>query len=117
MKLAVVGSRTFNDYTLLKSYLDRIHAVEPISCIVSGGAFGADKLGEKWAKENNIQTEIYLPNWKLYGKRAGFLRNETIITNCQKCIACWDGVSKGTKHSIDLCEKQKKKCKIIYFAP
>jgi len=97
MKLAVVGSRNFNNYDLLKKYLDKIHSIEPITCIVSGGAKGADILGERWAKENNIQTEIYYPNWNKYGKSAGYKRNIDIITNANKCIAFWDGVSKGTR--------------------
>jgi len=115
MKLAVVGSRDFNDYDLLKKYLDKIHSVEPITFIISGGARGADKLSERWAKENNVQTEIYIPDWNTHGRKAGFLRNVDIIKNCDKCIACWDNVSKGTKHSIDLCKKHNKKIKIIYF--
>jgi len=114
MKLGVVGSRNFNDYDLMKRYLDKIHSIEPITCIVSGGAQGADKLGEQWAKENNILTDIYLPDWNKYGKKAGFLRNVDIITNSDKCIAYWNGVSKGTKHTIDICKKEGKKCKIVY---
>ena len=58
MKLAVVGSRTFNDYNLLKEHLDKIHAITPITLIISGGAKGADKLAEKWAHQNNIETLI-----------------------------------------------------------
>jgi hypothetical protein len=38
MKLAVIGSRDFNDYNLLKSELDKIF----ITLIVSGGAAGAE---------------------------------------------------------------------------
>lgn len=114
MKLAVVGSRNFNDYSLMKKYLDKIHSVEPITCIISGGAAGADALSEVWAHENNISTLIFKPNWNKYGKRAGFIRNEDIIKSCDKCIAYWDGVSKGTKHSINLCKKYSKKCKIVY---
>ena len=115
MKLAVVGSRNFNDYPLLKKYLDYIHSKQPITHIISGGAKGADSLSEKWANENGIEKIIFYPNWNKFGKRAGFLRNESIINECNKCIAFWDGKSKGTKHSIDLCEKNNKKCKIILF--
>ena len=115
MKLAVVGSRNFNDYGLLKKYLDKIHSVEPITFIVSGGAKGADSLSERWAKENNVETMIFIPDWNTHGKSAGYKRNVDIITNADKCLACWDGISKGTKHSIDLCEKHNKKLKIIYF--
>ena len=95
MKLAVVGSRNFNDYSLMKRYLDKIHSVEPITCIVSGGAKGADSLSERWAKENNIQTKIFIPDWNRFNKAAGYIRNEQIIKESDKVIAFWDGKSKG----------------------
>ncbi len=103
MKLAIIGSRTFNNYALLKSYLDP-HK-HKITLIVSGGAKGADTLGEKWANQNNIPTLIFPADWDKYGKRAGYLRNEDIIKNCDVCVAFWDGVSKGTQHSLNLCKK------------
>lgn len=105
MKLAVVGSRGFNDYELLKSKLDVIHKTEVINCIVSGGAYGADTLAEKWAKENNVQTLIFLPDWNKYGKSAGFIRNELIVQNCDTVMAFWDGKSRGTKLTIELAKK------------
>ena len=115
MKLAVVGSRDFNDYGLMKKYLDKIHSVEPITHIISGGARGADSLSEKWAKENNVETLIFKPDWNKYGKKAGYLRNVDIITNSDKVLAFWDGTSKGTQHSINLSNKEGKKIKIVYF--
>jgi len=114
MKLAVVGSRNFNDYPLMKKYLDKIHSIEPITLIVSGGALGADTYAECWAEDNKVSRKIFKPEWNKYGKKAGFLRNVTIIENSNKVIAFWDGKSRGTKHSIDLAKKQGKKCKIVY---
>lgn len=111
MKLAIIGSRTFNDYKLLQETLEQYKS--KIVLVVSGAAKGADSLGEKWALENNIQTLIFPAEWGKYGKRAGYIRNEDIIKNCDCCIAFWDGKSVGTKHSISLCEKYNKPCKII----
>jgi len=115
MKLAVVGSRGFNDYDLLKSKLNAIHLRKPITCIVSGGAKGADSLGEKWAKENGIETLIFIPDWDKYGKKAGFLRNEDIIKNSDAVVAIWDEVSKGTAHSISLAKKYNKSCLVVKY--
>lgn len=115
MKLAVVGSREFNDYELLKSKLDSIHKRKSITLIVSGGAKGADSMSERWAKENNIETLIFIPDWNKFGKKAGFLRNEDIIKNSDAVIAFWDEVSKGTKHSINLAKKYEKSCLIVKF--
>ena len=106
MKVAIIGSRTFNNYGLLKSYLDPYK--EKITLVISGAAKGADTLGEKWTKENNIKTLIFPANWDKYGKRAGFIRNEDIIKNCDVCVAFWDNESKGTQHSLNLCKKYNK---------
>lgn len=111
MKLAIIGSRDFSDYLCLKQALEPYKT--KLTLVVSGGARGADKLGEQWAVENNIKTLIFLPDWDKFGKRAGFIRNEDIIKNCDCCIAFWDGQSKGTSHSISLCEKYNKPYKII----
>ena len=115
MKLSVIGSRTFDNYDILKKYLDTINKRVEITTIVSGGAKGADSLSEKWAKENNKETLIFLHDWNTHGKKAGFLRNNDIISNCD-CVLCfWDGVSKGTEYSITLSKKLNKKCLIVKF--
>lgn len=111
MKVAVIGSRNFQDYDRLKRILD----LYPIKVIVSGGAIGADSLGDKYADEKGLQKEIYKPDWDLFGKSAGFLRNTTIIENSNMVVAFWDGASKGTKDSLDKAKKLKKTTLIVYF--
>ena len=111
MKVAVIGGREFNDYDRLKRILD----LYPITVIVSGGARGADSLGEKYADEKGLQKEIYKPDWDLFGKKAGFMRNTTIIENCDMVVAFWDGESKGTKDSLDKAKNLKKTTLVVYF--
>ncbi len=106
IKLAVIGSRTFNDYDLLECAIKKISM--NIVLIVSGGAKGADSLGEKYAHQNDIPTLIFKPDWKRYGRGAGMVRNKEIISNCDAVIAFWDGISKGTKNSLDLANKLNK---------
>lgn len=113
MKLAIIGSRSFNNYDYLVRVLEPYKS--KIDLVISGGAKGADSLGELWAKENNIETLIFLADWDKNGKAAGFIRNKDIIENCDCCIAFWDGSSKGTKHSLSLCDKLDKPYKIIEF--
>lgn len=111
--LAIVGSRGFDDYELLKSALSPY--IKKTSFMVSGNADGADKLGEKWADENNIEKLIFKPDWKKHGKSAGVIRNKTIVENSDLIIAFWDGKSKGTKHTIDISQKLNKDILIINF--
>jgi hypothetical protein len=83
--------------------------------IVSGGAKGADKLGEQFADEFRFKKLIFKPDWELFGKRAGFIRNEKIIQNADVVFAFWDGKSKGTAHSISLAEDYGKELYIIKY--
>jgi hypothetical protein len=111
MKVAVIGSRTFSDYALVKSTLCSLD----ITLLVSGGAMGADSLGEQYAKLNKIPTKIFYPDWQTYGRKAGFLRNTDIINESELIVAFWDGKSKGTLDSIKKAEELNKKILIIKF--
>jgi hypothetical protein len=111
MKVAVIGGREFKDYELLKRTLEPFL----ITKIISGGARGADKLSERYAKEKGLPTEIYLAQWDLFGKKAGFLRNTTIIENSELVVAFWDSKSRGTRDSIGKANKLKKDTFIVYF--
>lgn len=113
MKLAIIGSRDFIDYNFLQETLEPYK--NKITKVISGGARGADKLGERWAIENNIPTQIFYADWDNLGKAAGFIRNEDIIKNCEVCVAFWDGKSNGTKHSLSLCKKYNKPTKTIIY--
>ena len=109
MKLAVVGSRTFNDYELMKRELNKLS----FTSMVSGGAVGADSYAERYAKEFGIPIEIIRPDWKKYGRSAGMVRNKLIVDNADLLISFWDGKSKGTKHSIDYATARGKEVEVI----
>ena len=98
MKVAIIGGRDFKNYSLLKSTMSKIKG---ISCVVSGGALGADYLAEIYAKQNNIHTLIFQADWARFGRSAGPKRNKTIVQNSQLVVAFWDGTSKGTKNTIN----------------
>lgn len=107
MKLAVIGSRNFNDYARLKEELRNIPGV---SEIVSGGSKGADSLAAKYAQEQNLILTEFLPDYRKYGRSAPHVRNSQIVDYCDKLIAFWDGKSPGTKSTI---EKAKKSHKLL----
>lgn len=110
-KVAVIGSRSLKDYDYLKSYLDRF-----VLChIVSGGASGADRLVERYAKEKNILFTCIFPDYIKYGRVAPLVRNKHIIEQVNHCIAFWDGESKGTDYTIKLAEKAGMPVKVVSY--
>lgn len=115
IKLAIVGSRTFADKEIFDKCMSTIMEKYDVIEIISGGAKGADTFGEQYATENNIPKKIYKPDWEKYGKKAGFLRNHTIIKACDVCLALWDGNSNGTRHDINLCKEYDKTCFVYNF--
>ena len=116
MKLAIVGSRTFTDKNLFNDGLNKfIEKHGKPDLIVSGGAKGADTLGENYAKENNIPTQIFYPNWKKYGKKAGILRNKDIVDNCTHILAFPSKNGVGTQDTIRKGEVTNKEMMVFYI--
>ena len=118
IKIAIIGSRKFNDYEYFKKTINRLILNYKKFSFVSGDAKGADKFAERYAKDNNIEINIIQTKWYVEGvidNKAGYDCNIEIWKNSDIGIAFWDGKSKGTAHSFKLAKKQKKKtiyCKL-----
>jgi len=115
INIAIVGSRNFYDYDALVKFIKENIDTDTIKFVISGGARGADSLAERFAYNFNIEKKIFKPDWQKYGKRAGFLRNKTIIENADVVFAFWDGESRGTLSSINLAKEQDKKLYVYTF--
>lgn len=100
--LGVVGSRTFNNFSIFQSVLDNFRTLDKQFCrIVSGGAKGTDRLAKRYALLYQFPIKEYYPDWAKYGKAAGPIRNKLIVNDCDLLLAFWDYESRGTKSSID----------------
>lgn len=64
MRILVCGGRTFQDWDKLNETLNTLHAIQPITCIIEGGARGADRLARLWAQKNGVRYETYASDWK-----------------------------------------------------
>jgi predicted Rossmann fold nucleotide-binding protein DprA/Smf involved in DNA uptake len=106
MKIAIVGSRSIQDYKLVKTIIDE-HKHQ-ITEIISGGAIGVDACAAKYAKENKIKLTEYEPNYAVDKGSAPIIRNMKIVNYSEGTIAIWDGLSAGSRFTIDYARKQKK---------
>ena len=110
IRLIVAGTRTFDDYVLMREKLDRIilglredYSGAPV-VIISGNAKGADQLGIRYAMERNLSFRRFPAQWHQYGKAAGPMRNAQMLAYAKEGIpalaAFWDGKSRGTDNMI-----------------
>ncbi len=114
-RVVIAGCRDYDNYEQAKAYIDSCLSnvrKENQIIIVSGGARGADALGERYAKENGFQVEKYPADWETYGKSAGPRRNEQMAQASDYVICFWDGKSRGTKSMIEFAKKHNKPLRI-----
>lgn len=119
-KVIVAGGRDFNDYDLMVKKLAKILANKLQThkvIIISGTANGADKLGEKFAHQLGLDIERYPAQWDKYGKSAGYRRNADMANVADACVVFWDGESRGSKHMIDIAEKQGLPLRMVAYGP
>jgi|SRR6185295_11114798 len=121
-KVAVVGSRDFKHPDWVRAILNEY--LPGMTFFISGGATGVDSIAEHWVDEYNeaikstspeftIKKVIFEADWDKYGKRAGAIRNQIIVDEADIVLIFWNGISKGTKITMDLAIDSRKTT-IIY---
>ena len=114
-RVVVAGCRNYFNYEQARAFLDiciKNIRKENTLIFVSGGARGADALGERYAKENGFKVERYPAHWEKYGKSAGPKRNEKMAQIADYIICFWDGISPGTKSMIQFAKEYNKPIRI-----
>ncbi|MEX0660500.1 MAG: DUF2493 domain-containing protein [Balneolaceae bacterium] len=114
-KLIIAGSRSFKNYETLCRVCDFYLQNKKEVLIISGGARGADALGLRYAKENQLPVKIYKPNWQKYGRAGGIVRNLEMANNAHGLLAFWNGASSGTKNMLQQAQKKELKIHVHYF--
>lgn len=113
--VAIGGSRTFNDYELLKEkclyYLKGKMSDYKVGILV-GDEEGADKLALQFAKEYGLEYMVF-PRYEEDGDI--YARNTKIAGFANVMIAFWDGKSEGTCNLINAMERMNKPYRIVSF--
>lgn len=68
--------------------------------LLSGGAKGVDRIGEKWAFKRSVACHVCKPDYKRFRRAAPLIRNKQMVEACNEIVAFWDGKSKGTEHVV-----------------
>jgi|GEM_PF-576146 len=116
-KVIIAGSRSFRDYGLMVRKLDHFLASKTEIQIVSGTAPGADRLGERYAKERGLALKQFPADWDRLGKQAGFVRNEAMASHADALVLFWDGQSRGSAHMFRVAQAAGLSVRVVRFGP
>ncbi|WP_019025314.1 MULTISPECIES: DUF4326 domain-containing protein [unclassified Thioalkalivibrio] len=105
IQVIIAGGRSFTDWTRLQSKLTHLLGNHPDATVVSGGARGADSLGERFAVQHGLRLRRLPAEWDRFGKKAGPNRNHAMARLATHLVAFWDGHSRGTHHMIDTADR------------
>jgi hypothetical protein len=102
MRLIVAGSRTVTERRIVWDGLDRLFPNSAPTVVVSGLAKGPDTFGLWWAVHHGIRVDEHEALWDIEGRSAGYKRNVRMAKVADALAAFYDGVSRGTRHMIDI---------------
>ena len=83
--------------------------------IISGTARGADALGERYAAERGLAVKQFSADWDRYGRSAGYKRNAQMAEYADAAVIFWDGISRGSKHMINLAKEKGLPVRIVLY--
>ena len=113
MKVLFCGGRDYSNIEYFKKVFEYIIKKYNITCIVHGGASGADYLAGYFARLHNIPVIIYYADWKKYNKAAGIIRNKEMLEKEKPdLVAAFPG-GNGTKHMIKITKEKNIKCLVV----
>jgi hypothetical protein len=111
MRIAVVGSRNYRKLNRVETYI--LLSLHENDVVVSGWAIGVDRTAVRAARKYGLDVVEYLPDYEKYGNVAPLIRNSSIVEDCDKVVAFWNGESRGTLDSIIKAVKLGKLVEII----
>ena len=111
MRIMVTGSRRWPDTEVYRNVIHRTvrNWVNQGDTLVSGGAVGADRIAEGYARVLGAEIEVWKPEYDKHGKGAPLVRNiEMLESGVHLVLAFLYGNPEhgGTKHTIENAQKR-----------
>jgi hypothetical protein len=105
MRVLVCGGREYADQARVNAVLTPLLEQFPDLEIIEGGATGADTCARLWAQHQNVPVQTFPANWKLYGKRAGYIRNVQMLEEGHPDLVIAFPGGPGTGMMVNLADK------------
>lgn len=99
MRVAIVGSRHFSDLERVESF---VGSLPPGTRLVTGSASGVDAAAARSARERGLNVQVIGAGFEEARDPAvARARNQRLVDGCDMLVAFWDGVSAGTRATVD----------------
>ena len=111
IKLSVFGTADFMDKELFTLEMDK----EKMDVLVVGGKKGPDQMAQNYALNNEIQTQVFLPNYRRFGKQANYHRNVEMIRNSHRILIFWNQRSRGLFNYLPIIREERKSFRTVLY--
>lgn len=115
MRVLVCGGRDYADKERVWAVLDKLADEAGISCIIQGGARGADSLASDYADENGFYQQQYDADWGAFGSMAGPMRNKVMLEEGRPDVVIAFPGGAGTRNMIR--QARKAGVEVVEIAP
>ncbi len=105
MRVLVCGGRDFTNSDMVYYYLDYYHKNFMFDVVIEGDAKGVDRMAGYWARKNKIDLKIFKAQWDLYGKSAGYKRNQQMLDEGKPDLVIAFRGGKGTTMMVNLAKQ------------
>jgi hypothetical protein len=112
MKILFTGHR---DCACEESVLIHIHNKYPDAEWIHGGTNGFDTQVEQFAQTKGIKSIIFSEEAKSFGQFTLVQRMDSMVKNCDRVVALWDGRSQGGTRCV--IGKARSAGKLVYLIP
>jgi len=107
-RVLVCGGRDYKDgQRVFDTLKDIWFNTKPMSGlhIIHGGAKGADTFAGMFANKAGVNNTEFKADWNQYGKRAGYIRNKTMLDEGKPDLVIAFPGGKGTAMMVDIARK------------
>ena len=80
--LIISGGRNWTPFKGSDKIVDRIVKEHGITCILNGGATGADEWAIRYAEASGLDCIVFKAAWNTLGLAAGPMRNRELALDC-----------------------------------
>lgn len=102
MRVLVCGGRDYADGYRVHEVLRGLHKEHGITCLIEGGATGADSLARRWASNAGIVACRFDADWRNHGPSAGPKRNQQMLDEGKPDLVV---AFRGGRGTADMCRR------------